>query len=47
MTGSYDLLATATAEEVRVSVRACLEKGITMVAPPVDIYPPGKIENIR
>jgi len=47
MTGSYDLLATATAEEVRASARACLEKGITMVAPPADIYPPAKIENIR
>ena len=47
MTGSYDLLATATAEEVRASARACLENGITMAAPPADIYPPAKIENIR
>jgi len=47
MTGSYDMLATATTEEVRASARACLEKGITMVAPPADIYPPAKIENIR
>jgi [methyl-Co(III) methanol-specific corrinoid protein]:coenzyme M methyltransferase len=47
MTGSYDLLATATAEDVRASARACLDKGITMVAPPADIYPPATIENIR
>jgi uroporphyrinogen-III decarboxylase len=47
MTGSYDMLANATAEEVRATARACLEKGITMVAPPADIYPPAKIENIR
>lgn len=47
MTGSYDLLATAAAEEVRASARACLEKGITMAVPPADIYPPATIENIR
>ena len=47
ITGSYDMLATATTEEVRASVRACIAKGITMVAPPADIYPPAKIENIQ
>ena len=47
ITGSYDLLATATAEEVRASARACLEKGITMAVPPADIYPPALIENIQ
>lgn len=45
--GRYDLMATATVAEVRAAVRACLEKGITMAAPPADIYPPARTENIR
>ena len=46
LAGSYGLLAIATVGEVRAAVRACLEKGITMAAPPADIYPPAKIKNI-
>lgn len=47
LVGKYDLLATATVDEVRAAVRSCLEKGITMAAPPADIYPPARTENIR
>ncbi len=46
LAGSYGLMAIATVGEVRAAVRACLEKGITMAAPPADIYPPARIKNI-
>ncbi|MFZ0131110.1 MAG: uroporphyrinogen decarboxylase family protein [Desulfobacterales bacterium] len=47
LVGRYDLMATASVGEVRAAVRACLEKGVTMAAPPADIYPPARTENIR
>ena len=44
--GAYDLLAKATPDEIRATVRACLDQGATFPVPPADIYPPAKIENI-
>jgi [methyl-Co(III) methanol-specific corrinoid protein]:coenzyme M methyltransferase len=44
--GSYDMLAKAHAQQVRETVTRFLDKGLTLVLPPADIYPPAKPENI-
>lgn len=44
--GAYDLLAMATPDEIRATVRGCLNQGNTFPVPPADIYPPAKTENI-
>jgi len=45
--GAHDMLAVASRETVMHTVRSCLNKGATTVAPPADVYPPAEIENIR
>ena len=45
--GVYDMLANATPEEIREKVNRYLDMGFTTVAPPADIYPPAKSENIE
>ena len=45
--GNYDMLAAATPETVMETVRTYLDKGVTAVGPPADMYPPGKLENIH
>ncbi len=45
--GDYTMLAEAEPEEVTAAVRNTLDKGVTTVLPPADIYPPAKTENIR
>lgn len=44
--GSYTMLAQASPDEVSATVRFFLDKGLSIVLPPADIYPPAKIENI-
>jgi len=44
--GDYAMLAKAEPEQVRETVRHFLDKGLTLVLPPADIYPPAKSENI-
>ncbi len=45
--GEYKMLAEATPEQVEKKVNETLDKGLTTVFPPADIYPPAKIENIK
>ena len=45
--GDYAMLAKATPEEVIKTVQDMLDKGVTSVLPPSDIYPPARIENIK
>ena len=45
--GGYDMLATATPQEITEKVHRCLEMGFTSVCPPADIYPPARLENIE
>lgn len=44
--GAYDMLAKATTDEIRDTVHRFLDKGLDLVLPPADIYPPAKLENI-
>ena len=44
--GAQDMMAVADPVTVMDTVQTCLSKGATTVAPPADIYPPAKIENI-
>lgn len=44
--GNNAMLAQASPDEVGATVRFFLDKGLSMVLPPADIYPPAKIENI-
>jgi [methyl-Co(III) methanol-specific corrinoid protein]:coenzyme M methyltransferase len=44
--GDYAMLAKAEPDQVRDTVRHFLDKGLTLVLPPADIYPPAKSENI-
>ena len=44
--GDYDMLAKAQPGQVRETVRHFLDRGLTLVLPPADIYPPATIENI-
>jgi [methyl-Co(III) methanol-specific corrinoid protein]:coenzyme M methyltransferase len=44
--GDYSMLSKATPEEVAAKVKTTLDMGFTGVVPPVDIYPPAKLENI-
>jgi [methyl-Co(III) methanol-specific corrinoid protein]:coenzyme M methyltransferase len=44
--GDYAMLAKAVPDQVRETVRHFLDKGLTLVLPPADIYPPAKSENI-
>ena len=44
--GNNAMPAQASADEVGATVRFFLDKGLSMVLPPADIYPPAKIENI-
>ena len=45
--GDFDMLATATPEEITDKVHRCLDLGFTTVCPPADVYPPARIENIE
>ena len=45
--GDYAMLAKATPKEIIKTVQGMLDKGVTSVLPPSDIYPPAKIENIK
>jgi [methyl-Co(III) methanol-specific corrinoid protein]:coenzyme M methyltransferase len=45
--GDYIMLANATPKEVVDTVKKTLDKGVTSVLPPSDIYPPAKMENIE
>jgi [methyl-Co(III) methanol-specific corrinoid protein]:coenzyme M methyltransferase len=45
--GSPDMLASATQETIVEQVNSYLDKGVTSVGPPADIYPPARIENIE
>jgi [methyl-Co(III) methanol-specific corrinoid protein]:coenzyme M methyltransferase len=45
--GTYDMLANGTPEQVRDTVWACLDRGVTQASPPADIYPPARLENIE
>jgi uroporphyrinogen-III decarboxylase len=44
--GDYTMLAQATPAEIEKTVITYLDKGVTTVTPPADIYPPAKLENI-
>lgn len=44
--GDYTMLAQAAPEEIEKAVINYLDKGVTVVTPPADIYPPAKPENI-
>ncbi|MBR9982292.1 MAG: hypothetical protein KFF50_14775 [Desulfatitalea sp.] len=44
--GSNTMLAQASPDEISATVRFFLDKGLSIVLPPADIYPPAKIENI-
>jgi [methyl-Co(III) methanol-specific corrinoid protein]:coenzyme M methyltransferase len=44
--GDYTMLAKAEPDQVRETVGHFLDKGLTLVLPPADIYPPAKGENI-
>jgi uroporphyrinogen-III decarboxylase len=44
--GEYAMLAKAEPDQVRETVHHFLDKGLTLVLPPADIYPPAKRENI-
>ena len=44
--GDYTMLAQATPAEIEKTVSTYLNKGVTTVTPPADIYPPAKLENI-
>ncbi len=46
MIGDYAMLAKAEPDHVRETVRRFLDKGLTLVLPPADIYPPARSENI-
>lgn len=45
--GAYDMLANGTPEKIAATVHEYMDKGITGVLPPADIYPPAKIDNIK
>jgi MtaA/CmuA family methyltransferase len=45
--GTYDMLANSTPGEIATTVTGYLDKGVTCVLPPPDIYPPAKLENIE
>lgn len=45
--GDHELLAHGTPGNIAKVVRSCINKGITTVVPPPDIYPPAKTANIR
>ena len=44
--GAHDMLANAGPETIAKAVCRRLDSGATAVAPPADIYPPAKMENI-
>jgi [methyl-Co(III) methanol-specific corrinoid protein]:coenzyme M methyltransferase len=44
--GDYAMLAKAEPKQVRETVHYYLDKGLTLVLPPADIYPPARSENI-
>lgn len=45
--GDYTMLAQATPQDVENTVKSVLDKGVTGVTPPADVYPPAKPENIE
>jgi [methyl-Co(III) methanol-specific corrinoid protein]:coenzyme M methyltransferase len=45
--GDYTMLANATPSEIEETVKTVLDKGVTGVTPPADVYPPAKPENIE
>lgn len=45
--GDYTMLAQSTPQEVEKTVKTVLDKGVTGVTPPADVYPPAKLENIE
>lgn len=44
--GDYAMLAKSEPKQVRETVWRFLDKGLSHVLPPADIYPPAKVENI-